>query len=102
MSKNLIPQIAKMLGVELGEEFKVVSNGGSERACVLNHDGLLDNTSYVYYNNELFVDLLCGDAKIIKLPNRSLMIVIILLASHGANGVFAWVGGKTNLTVMLY
>lgn len=68
MAKNLIPEIAKMLGVELGEEFKVVSKDGSERACVFNHDGLLDNTTYAYYNKELFADIICGKLEIIKLP----------------------------------
>lgn len=68
MNKNLIPEIAKMLGVELGEEFKAVSKDGSERVCVLNHDGLLDNTRYVYYNKELFTDIVCGNAEIVKLP----------------------------------
>lgn len=27
MSKNLIPEIAQMLGVELGEEFKIDTSG---------------------------------------------------------------------------
>lgn len=30
---NLIPQIAEMLGVELGEKFKVESRGGYEYIC---------------------------------------------------------------------
>lgn len=68
MSKNLISQIAELLGVELGEEFKAVSKDGSERICTLCHDGLLDNTNYAFYNKDLFVDIVCGDAKIIKLP----------------------------------
>lgn len=69
MAKNLIPQIAEMLGVELGEEFKAVSKDGSERVCILSHNGLLDkDTNYVYYNKELFVDIVRGDAEVIKLP----------------------------------
>lgn len=66
---NLMPEIARMLGVELGEEFKVVSKDGSERTCILTHNGLLDkDTNYVYYNKELFVDIVRGDAEVIKLP----------------------------------
>lgn len=68
MAKNLISEICKMLGVELGEEFNVVSKDGSERICTLCHDGLLDNTNYVYYDKELFVDIVCGKLEIIKLP----------------------------------
>lgn len=69
MSKNLIPKIAEMLGVELGEEFKAVSKDGSERVCILTHKGLLNkDTNYVYYNKELFVDIVCGDAEVVKLP----------------------------------
>lgn len=65
---NLIPKIAELLGVELGEEFNVVSKDGSERICVLSHDGLLDKTNDVFYNKELFVDIACGKLEIIKLP----------------------------------
>lgn len=38
MSKNLIPQIAKMLGVELGEAFKV--KGDDETTYIFTDDGL--------------------------------------------------------------
>lgn len=36
MSKNLIPEIARMLGVELGEEFKVKDNTGTLDSVALN------------------------------------------------------------------
>lgn len=36
MSKNLIPKIAKMLGVELGEEFKIKDNTGTLDSVALN------------------------------------------------------------------
>ncbi len=36
MSKNLIPEIAKMLGVELGEEFKIKDNTGTLGSVALN------------------------------------------------------------------
>ena len=38
MEKNLIPEIARMLGVELGEEFKV--KGYDELIYRLTNDGL--------------------------------------------------------------
>lgn len=65
MAKNLIPEIAKMLGVELGEEFKVVSKDGSERACRITYAGLLVSGSS--YSKRLLMDIVCGDAKIVKL-----------------------------------
>ena len=68
MPRNIIPEIAKLLDLEVGEEFKAVSKAGGERVCTLAHDGLLDKTSYAYYNHELFMDIVCGNAKIVKLP----------------------------------
>lgn len=38
MGKNLIPEIAKMLGVEVGEEFKVKGDG--ELTYIFTDDGL--------------------------------------------------------------
>ena len=66
MSKNLIPEIAKMLGVELGEEFKVVSKDGSERACRLTYGGLRVCGSN--YSQRLLMDIVYGNVEIVKLP----------------------------------
>lgn len=66
MGKNLIPQVSQMLGVELGEEFKVVSKDGSERACRITYAGLLVSGSS--YSKRLLMDIVCGDAEVIKLP----------------------------------
>lgn len=63
---NLIPKIAEMLGVELGEEFKVVSKDGSERACRITYAGLLVSGSS--YSKRLLMDIVCGDAEVVKLP----------------------------------
>ena len=63
---NLIPKIAELLGVELGEEFKVVSKDGSERACKITYAGLLVSGSS--YSKRLLVDIVCGDAEVVKLP----------------------------------
>lgn len=68
MSKNLIPKITKMLGVELGEEFKVE---GDNRTYWFDLDGL-HSGEYVAEDEDdaMLHDLLCGDAEIIKLHYR--------------------------------
>ena len=67
---NLIPEIAKMLGVELGEEFKVVSKEGNEQICNFTMAGLFehDNKESGSYNKELLAEIVCNNAEIIKLP----------------------------------
>lgn len=71
MSKNLIPQIAQMLGVEIGEEFKIKEYG--ERIYRFDNSGL----QLIYDNgvrnlnitaNMAFNSLLSGDIEIVKLP----------------------------------
>lgn len=71
MSKNLIPEIAKMLGVEVGEEFKV--KGDDELTYIFTDDGLkvtfaggieIAQTSI----NSDFVALVMGKDEIVKLP----------------------------------
>lgn len=66
MAKNLIPQIAKMLGVELGEEFKVE---GDNRTYWFDLDGL-HSGEYVAEDEDdaMLHDLLCGEVEIVKLP----------------------------------
>lgn len=66
MAKNLIPQIAKMLGVELFEEFKVE---GDNRTYWLDLDGLHSGEYVVEDEDDAMLhDLLCGEVEIIKLP----------------------------------
>lgn len=71
MSKNLIPGIAKMLGVELGEEFKV--KGYEEMTFSLIYSGLIivyDDYPEMEWTsvNTIFDELLVGRLEIIKLP----------------------------------
>lgn len=71
MAKNLIPQIAKMLGVELGEEFKV--KGEDELTYRFDSDGLkLTHDSGIELAkisaNVAFVDLVNGKDEIVKIP----------------------------------
>ena len=70
MAKNLIPEIAKMLGVELGEEFKV--KGDDELTYRFDSDGLkLTHDSGIELAkisaNVAFVDLVNGNDEIVKL-----------------------------------
>lgn len=71
MAKNLIPGIAKMLGVELGEEFKV--KGDDALTYRFDSDGLkLTHNSGIELApisaNVVFVDLVNGKDEIVKLP----------------------------------
>lgn len=67
---NLIPQIAQMLGLELGEEFKIDTNGDNifqiTEAGVWMRKGI-DKEEWVEKPFE-FVMLCNGDAEIIRLP----------------------------------
>lgn len=72
MSKNLIPEIAKMLGVELGEEFEInindeiyqITKEGMWRKK-MNDEGHFDMWEEV---PRCFIKLLAGGAEVIKLP----------------------------------
>lgn len=70
MSKNLIPEIAKMLGVELGEEFKIKGREGVIYKFIV--DGLIvsdDDAEKVYTTaNMPLIGLVRGDIEIVKLP----------------------------------
>ncbi len=70
MSQNLIPEIAKMLGVDLGEEFKIDTSG--DDIFQITESGVwmrkgIDKEEWVEKPFE-FVMLCNGDAEIIKLP----------------------------------
>ena len=70
MSKNLIPEIAQMLGVKLGEEFKIDTSG--DDIFQITESGVwmrksIDKEEWLEKPFE-FVMLCNGDAEIIKLP----------------------------------
>ena len=69
MAKNLIPEICKMLGVELGEEFKVNLNGWNN-TYRFNNNGLYGRTQTEKWIAcpKLFCLLTTGNAEIVKLP----------------------------------
>lgn len=67
-SRNLIPLIAKELGVEIGEEFKI---SNQHNVYKLTEDGLIgigDNGTYGACS--VFFELINGKEKIIKLPQK--------------------------------
>lgn len=71
MAKNLIPKIAEMLGVKIGEEFQV--KGDNELTYQFTDDGLkLTHNSGIEISgvaaNVALVDLLNGKDEIVKLP----------------------------------
>lgn len=69
MGKNLIPEICKMLGVEIGEKIKVDLSRWSG-IYYFNNNGLIGKTYTEHWIPcpELFVMIVTGNAKIIKLP----------------------------------
>lgn len=78
MAKNLIPEIAKMLGVELGEEFKVKGAADwmlfhfEERGLrVRNVDEKVELSDRV--DGALFERLLDGHLEVVKLPWKPTM-----------------------------
>ena len=72
MAKNLIPEIAKLLGVEVGEEFKV--KGDYELTYIFTDDDGLKITFAggieipQLSTNSAFVALVMGKDEIVKLP----------------------------------
>lgn len=69
MKKNLILEICKMLGLEIGEKFKVNLNRWNG-IYYFNNNGLIGKTYTDHWIScpELFVMIVAGSAKIIKLP----------------------------------
>lgn len=75
MGKNLIPQIAELLGVELGEEFALKDNhdnSTSNETYEFSENALLykygDDDSYCLASSITLCSLLSGDMEVAKLP----------------------------------
>lgn len=74
MAKNLIPQIAKMLGVELGEEFKIKGyeewfyKFDNDRVLMFKHNDDVKMPVAPVSVYVAFLALLRGECEIIKLP----------------------------------
>lgn len=70
MGKNLIPIIAKELGVEIGEEFKI-KEFGDKTFCFTKTNlewQIETGKGYLGVNSSILVDLVRGYTNIIKLP----------------------------------
>lgn len=67
MAKNYMQDVAKMLGVELEEEFMVTEDDSIYK---LTKDGLeyKSDDGNRYYANNVFLNLLDGTTEIVKLP----------------------------------
>lgn len=101
MAKNLIPKIAQMLGVEIGEEFKV--KGDDETTYIFTDDGLKltydGGIGIVEISSDVaFVDLVNGKDEIVKLPWKpSEGQTVYSFYARGISSVlevirFVWVG----------
>ena len=70
MAKNLLPEIAKMLGVELGEEFKIKGYDGL--TYKLTDNGLelatVDGQKTKWFDHGALNSLMKGKMEIVKLP----------------------------------
>ena len=71
MAKNLIPEIAKLLGVEVGEEFKVKDEDGltyrfTDDGLKITYNGGVEISNIS--TNSAFVALVDGEDEIVKLP----------------------------------
>ena len=71
MAKNLIPEIAQMLGVEIGEDFKI--KGYNKQTYRFDADGLKViygclSTKRLTFANVMLSSLLAGKVEIVKLP----------------------------------
>lgn len=63
---NYIPEIAKLFGVEVGEEFKLK---GSDDIYRFSEDGFLEWKSHMGWEEEnirVFLDLIVGEEEIVR------------------------------------
>lgn len=65
MAKNLMQEVANLLGVEIGEEFRL-DNPDNDKVFRLTADGLLNDDNILC--TESLTYLLIGGCKIVKLP----------------------------------
>lgn len=108
MAKNLIPQIAKMLGVELGEEFKVdinneiyqITKDGMFRKN-MNDEGEFDMWEEV---PRCFIKLLGGNAEVVKLPWKpkegATVYTFDLNYGRWVVCLFTWIGDPSDYALL--
>ena len=107
MAKNLIPEIARMLGVEIGEEFKV--EGVADKTYKFIIDELIvcgeKNANHGYVSaNMMLVSLAKGDIEIVKLPWKpkkgDVYFTFVLMDDKWGVGSLHW-GGFPNEYALL-
>ena len=64
---NYIPQVAKMLGVEIGEAFRIEGSCEDDYYC-FSENGLIVDGRNDWQKGTILTDLICGNKKIAKLP----------------------------------
>ena len=97
MAKNLIPEIAHMLGVEIGEDFKI--KGYTEQTYRFDDDGLKVIYSYLMkktFANVMLGSLLAGQVEIVKLPWKpkkgDVYFTFVLMGDKWGVGSLRWDG----------
>lgn len=96
MAKNLIPEICKMLGVEIGEKFKIKGDG---HTYSIKLDGLHSDQYAMEDDYATLLDLLCGEAGIVKMPWKpkkgDVYFTFVLMGDKWGVGSLHW-GGFPN------
>ncbi|ALU14524.1 hypothetical protein ACH52_1744 [Eubacterium limosum] len=73
MGKNYMPEVARMLGVEIGEEFDVIYETGQKSdwgPYKITRDGLVDESGNWTLHGTTLVNLLTGEYTLQKRPWR--------------------------------
>ena len=73
MGKNYMPEVARMLGVEIGEEFDVIYETGQKSdwgPYKITRDGLVDESGNWTLNETAILNLLKGNYNLQKRPWR--------------------------------
>ena len=108
MSKNLMPQIAEMLGIELGEEFKVEGDKDFEqKTFYLTARGLKVKLAQCPEKKipamAVLDSLLFGDTKIIKLPwkpKEGDVFYSFALRGEWVVRLYRWTGSPCNCALL--
>lgn len=105
MSKNLIPEIARMLGVELGEEFKIKGYDGL--TYKLTDNGLelttVDGQKTKWFDHGALNCLLKGKMEIIKLswkPKEGDVFYSFALRGKWVVRLYRWTGSPCNCALL--
>lgn len=105
MAKNLIPKIAKMLGVELGEEFKIKGYDGL--TYKLTDNGLelttVDGQKTKWFDHGALNCLLKGKMEIIKLswkPKEGDVFYSFALRGKWVVRLYRWTGSPCNCALL--